>query len=122
MASEQEALRRKNEDLAQAYKDKSRKLLQTQELYDKAKRKAEMGLIQRAASDVVDSNLCNVHPLQHEATSPVDHIERHPGLHMPRTASRIDTTSMKSGVQRTSINPGVDGPRWAGSGLSTRGT
>lgn len=50
-------MRRRNEELAQAYRDKSRKLLQTQELYDKAKRKAEMGHIQRAASDAVDSTL-----------------------------------------------------------------
>lgn len=57
MLSEHDGLRRKNEELAQAYKEKSRKLLQTQELYDKVKRKAEMGQIQRAASDAVDSTL-----------------------------------------------------------------
>ncbi|CAM1511076.1 Fc.00g085890.m01.CDS01 [Cosmosporella sp. VM-42] len=57
LATEQDALRRKNEELNQAYREKTRKLLQTQELYDKVKRKAEMGHIQRAASDAVDSTL-----------------------------------------------------------------
>lgn len=41
----------------QTCKDKSRRLLQTQELYDRVKRKAELGQIQRAASDAVDSSL-----------------------------------------------------------------
>ncbi|KAK7704854.1 hypothetical protein SLS64_008202 [Diaporthe eres] len=47
----------KNEDLTQAYKEKNRKLLQTQELYDKLKRKAMLGHIQDAASDAVDTTL-----------------------------------------------------------------
>ncbi|KAG8167496.1 hypothetical protein KVR01_003185 [Diaporthe batatas] len=50
-------LRRKNEELVQAYKEKNRKLLQTQELYDKLKRKAMLGHIQDAASDAVDTTL-----------------------------------------------------------------
>uniref|UniRef100_A0A0D2Y502 RING-type domain-containing protein n=1 Tax=Fusarium oxysporum (strain Fo5176) TaxID=660025 RepID=A0A0D2Y502_FUSOF len=55
--AEQDALRRKNGEISRAYKDKSRKVLQLQELYDKVKRKAELGQIQRAASDAVDSTL-----------------------------------------------------------------
>lgn len=35
-------MRQRNEDLGRAYKEKSRKLLQTQELYDRAKREAEL--------------------------------------------------------------------------------
>ncbi|ROW09558.1 hypothetical protein VMCG_02306 [Cytospora schulzeri] len=57
MALDQDDLRRKNDELTQAYKDKSRKLLQTQELYDKLKRKAMLGQIQDAASDAVDTTL-----------------------------------------------------------------
>ncbi|KAK6827683.1 hypothetical protein PG987_011024 [Apiospora arundinis] len=53
---EQKALREKNAELAQAYKDKNRKLLQTQELYDKLKRKAMLGQLQDAAEDAIDSN------------------------------------------------------------------
>ncbi|KAK8052169.1 cyclin [Apiospora rasikravindrae] len=52
---EQKALHEKNAELAQAYKDKNRKLLQVQELYDKLKRKAMLGQIQDAAEDAVDS-------------------------------------------------------------------
>lgn len=57
MNLEHDSLRRKNEELAQAYKEKNRKLLQTQELYDKLKRKAMLGHIQDAASDAVDTTL-----------------------------------------------------------------
>ncbi|PHH60821.1 hypothetical protein CDD81_1118 [Ophiocordyceps australis] len=54
-ASELESLRRKNEEFAQAYKEKNNKLLQTQELYDKVKRRAEIGHIQQAVTEAVDS-------------------------------------------------------------------
>ncbi|CAJ2501888.1 Uu.00g047410.m01.CDS01 [Anthostomella pinea] len=57
MKVDHDALRKKNDELAQAFKDKNRKLLQTQELYDKLKRKAMMGQIQDAAEDAVDSSL-----------------------------------------------------------------
>lgn len=57
MALDQETLRRKNEELSIAYKEKNRKLLQIQELYDKLKRKAMLGHIQDAASDAVDTTL-----------------------------------------------------------------
>jgi hypothetical protein len=54
---DQDGLKRKNEELAMAYKEKSRKLLQIQELYDKLKRKAMLGQIQDAAIDAADSAL-----------------------------------------------------------------
>ncbi|ORY59469.1 uncharacterized protein BCR38DRAFT_303365, partial [Pseudomassariella vexata] len=54
---DQENLGRKNDELAQAFKEKNRKLLQTQELYDKLKRKAMMGQMQDAAENAVDSTL-----------------------------------------------------------------
>lgn len=57
MTLDQEALRRKNDELAMAYKEKNRKLLQTQELYDKLKRRAMLGQIQDAALDAVDTTL-----------------------------------------------------------------
>lgn len=57
MNLDHDSLSRKNEELAQAYKEKNRKLLQTQELYDKLKRKAMLGHIQDAASDAVDTTL-----------------------------------------------------------------
>ncbi|OTB14151.1 hypothetical protein K445DRAFT_23932 [Daldinia sp. EC12] len=57
MAMEQDGLRRKNDELAQAYKEKNRKLLQIQELYDKLKQRAMLGQMQDAAEDAVDSAL-----------------------------------------------------------------
>lgn len=57
MAAEQDELRKKNEELSRAYKEKSRKLLSTQELYDKLKRRLLLGHIQDAASEAVDATI-----------------------------------------------------------------
>jgi E3 ubiquitin-protein ligase CCNP1IP1 len=57
MVVDQDSLRRKNEELAQAFREKSRKHLQTQELYDKLKRRAMLGQVQNAASDAVDHTI-----------------------------------------------------------------
>ncbi|KAI2472365.1 hypothetical protein F4781DRAFT_445336 [Annulohypoxylon bovei var. microspora] len=57
MRMDQDGLRRKNDELSQGYKEKNRKLLQIQELYDKLKRKAMLGQIQDAAEDAIDSTL-----------------------------------------------------------------
>ena len=57
LSLDQDTLIRKNEELAQAFKEKSRKLLQTQELYDKLKRKAMLGQMQDAASEAIDSTI-----------------------------------------------------------------
>ena len=57
MQVDQESLRRKNEELIQAFREKSRKQLQTQELYDKLKRRAMLGQVQNAASDAVDHTI-----------------------------------------------------------------
>lgn len=57
MAAEQDELRKKNTELSQAYKEKSRKLLYSQELYDKLKRRLMLGQIQDAASDAVGATL-----------------------------------------------------------------
>jgi E3 ubiquitin-protein ligase CCNP1IP1 len=57
MQVDQDNLRRKNEELSQVLRDKSRKLLQTQELYDKLKRRAMLGQVQDAASEFVDDTI-----------------------------------------------------------------
>jgi E3 ubiquitin-protein ligase CCNP1IP1 len=57
MTLDQESLQRKNDELVLALKEKNKKLLRTQELYDKLKRKAMLGQIQDAASDMVSSNI-----------------------------------------------------------------
>lgn len=63
MQIDQDTLRRKNDELVQAIREKSRKQLQTQELYDKLKRRAMLGQVQNAASDAVD------HTIQASATA-----------------------------------------------------
>ncbi|KAI6084795.1 hypothetical protein F4821DRAFT_261509 [Hypoxylon rubiginosum] len=54
---DQDNLRRKNDELTQAFKEKSRKCMQIQELYDKLKRKAMLGQMQNAAEDAADTTL-----------------------------------------------------------------
>lgn len=49
-------MRRKHDELGYSYQEKCRKLVQVQELYDKTKRKAELGQMEAAASDAIDSN------------------------------------------------------------------
>jgi E3 ubiquitin-protein ligase CCNP1IP1 len=57
MSADQDALRRKNEELGQSLRDKNRKLLQTQELYDKMKRRGMLDQVQNAASNAVDDTI-----------------------------------------------------------------
>ncbi|KAJ3946389.1 uncharacterized protein N0V96_004750 [Colletotrichum fioriniae] len=57
LSDDYDDMRRKHEELGRSYQDKCRKLTQVQELYDKVKRKAELGQMEAAASDAVDSNL-----------------------------------------------------------------
>ncbi|KAI1425373.1 hypothetical protein F5Y12DRAFT_784650 [Xylaria sp. FL1777] len=55
--ADRDELRKKYEELLQTCKEKNRKLLQTQELYDKLKRRAMLGQVQDAAEDAVESSL-----------------------------------------------------------------
>ncbi|KAI3323567.1 hypothetical protein HD806DRAFT_522710 [Xylariaceae sp. AK1471] len=54
---DRDELRKKYDELLQTFKEKNRKLLQTQELYDRLKRKAMLGQVQDAAEDAVESTL-----------------------------------------------------------------
>lgn len=60
MTASQDTLQQKNNELARAYQDKSRKLFQTQELYNKVKKKAELSQIEQAAFDAVDNSTRSV--------------------------------------------------------------
>ncbi|KAI9787420.1 MAG: hypothetical protein M1835_002687 [Candelina submexicana] len=51
---EQTDLQKKNHELVEAFREKSRKHIQTQELYDKLKRRTLLSQVQNAASDTVD--------------------------------------------------------------------
>jgi E3 ubiquitin-protein ligase CCNP1IP1 len=60
VTASRDALQQKNNELAGAYQDKSRKLFQTQELYNKVKKRAELSQIEQAAFDAVDSSTRSV--------------------------------------------------------------
>ncbi|CAD6499063.1 BgTH12-04715 [Blumeria graminis f. sp. triticale] len=57
MQAEQDALRKKNKELIQQLRDKTRKYHQTQELYDKMKRRNLLDHVQDAASDAVEQTI-----------------------------------------------------------------
>ncbi|POS88162.1 hypothetical protein EPUL_000322 [Erysiphe pulchra] len=59
MQSEQESLRQKNRDLAQQLRERTRKHHETQELYDKLKRRTLLGHVQDAASEAVEQTIQN---------------------------------------------------------------
>lgn len=60
MQIDQDRLKNENRDLVAAYREKSRKHQQTQELYDRLKRKEMTAATQSAAFDSVDEVLGNV--------------------------------------------------------------
>ncbi|KAK8127409.1 hypothetical protein PG984_008517 [Apiospora sp. TS-2023a] len=114
---EQKSLREKNTELAQAYKDKNRKLLQVQELYDKLKRKAMLGQMQDAAEDAIESsfrpdvaidggvhaygdNDANVPPFYQDQGVPYGR----PGRQPP------DTTNRMGGIYSSQEGIGSQGP------------
>ncbi|CAZ80628.1 unnamed protein product [Tuber melanosporum] len=53
----EDELRRKNHELLQGWREKARKLAQTQELYDKLKRRTLISQVQQAATDQADQAL-----------------------------------------------------------------
>lgn len=119
MATEREASRRKYDELAQAYREKNRKLLQTQELYDKVKRKVEMGHLQRAASDAVDST---VHNATHQMPQGVDvnlnhdpeYQQQAPSFAQGPRFSYLGTIKTGSPLGNTSLQ--TDETRWVRPG------
>ncbi|KAI1409048.1 hypothetical protein F5Y13DRAFT_203871 [Hypoxylon sp. FL1857] len=121
MKADQDSLRRKNDELAQAYKEKNRKLLQIQELYDKLKRKAMLGQMQNAAEDAIDSTLHGGHSIagtqfEGESQNPLTYQDdgtpygqRRPALHEQQGAP--------AGYQHHSVRQsyGTSWPRTVGA-------
>lgn len=119
MALDQETLRRQNDELTVAYKEKNRKLLQTQELYDKLKRKAMLGHIQDAASDAIDTTLHGDPAL---AVHRIDRVESQGNCNQQfgtpygatRYADRLDQSTAVPGPTRMGP-PGGQNATWARS-------
>ncbi|KAG0639185.1 hypothetical protein HOY80DRAFT_964424 [Tuber brumale] len=57
MRAVEDELRRKNHELMQGWREKAKKLAQTQELYDKLKRRTLISQVQQAATDQADQAL-----------------------------------------------------------------
>ncbi|KAF4496887.1 E3 ubiquitin- ligase CCNB1IP1 [Fusarium agapanthi] len=111
LAADQDALRRKNDEISRAYKDKSRKVMQLQELYEKVKRKAELGQIQRAASDAVDSTLQTTQMNSgYEVNLPTQsHAESIPPPAFSQS-HRIDISGMNTGLSRNYTSDTSEAP------------
>lgn len=122
MALDQENLRRQNDELTVAYKEKNRKLLQAQELYDKLKRKAMLGHIQDAASDAVDTTLHGdptlaVHPLDRVVNQRNHNQQFGTPYGATSYADRLDQSAAAPGQPRMAP-PGVQNVPWARSAPS----
>lgn len=110
-------MRRKLKIVELECNDKNRKLLQTQALYDKVKRKAEMDHIQRAASDAVDSTLHAVPQSQtavreFEGHKPDTEPDPRNTFALFGQTNRFDVAGMNSGIPRSTLHHvGVE-DRW----------
>lgn len=112
MQVDHDTLRRKNEELTQAFREKSRKQLQTQELYDKLKRRAMLGQVQTAASHAVDDTI--------QASTTANRFVDRGGVQTQRPAPPLFTNAQNSGIQcpETVSDGGMDigSPQMNGSG------
>ncbi|KAM0499778.1 hypothetical protein ACHAP8_005386 [Fusarium lateritium] len=120
LAAEQESLRRKHEEISQAYKEKSRKVLQLQELYDKVKRRAELGQIQRAASDAVDHTLqaAQLDPGYSGNMTAQGNIENNRAPVFGQS-HRVNVSGMNNGASRDYHNITTEGNQWSRLGGSS---
>jgi E3 ubiquitin-protein ligase CCNP1IP1 len=101
MTVDQDNLRRKNEELVQAFREKSRKQLQTQELYDKLKRRAMLGQVQNAASDAVD------HTIQASVTAN-RLVARYGNQNQPTSQDAVFPQQRATGAHFPSVVPEVE--------------
>jgi E3 ubiquitin-protein ligase CCNP1IP1 len=115
MQVDADSLRRKNQDLHQNLQEKTRKQMQTQELYDKLKRRTMLGQVQNAASDAVD------HTIQ-ESVNANRFVDRTGDLDQlpppPPLFAEINTAGLLAG--RANMQPQGNGrgneSSWAGLG------
>ncbi|KAL2070371.1 hypothetical protein VTL71DRAFT_13397 [Oculimacula yallundae] len=96
MQVDQEGLLRKNEETANALREKNRKLLQTQELYDKLKRRAMLSNVQDAASDEVDNAI--------QASAMANHFVDKVGNQSMRPPPPLFSGQPNTGFQRMGAN------------------
>jgi E3 ubiquitin-protein ligase CCNP1IP1 len=92
MSIDQQSLCQKNEELFQALRDKTKKCLQTQELYDKLKRRAMMGQVQDAASDAVDYTI--------QASAAINRLVDDSQIHGQHRQQHLPISSVQSGSLR----------------------
>lgn len=117
MTNSRDILQQKNVELAEALRDKNRKLYQTQELYTQVKRKAELGQIERAAYDAVDNSIRlapqpatngqephGFHSSFHDTNEPVYSLSHGP---------RFDTTGFTTGLSGSNLQRNEREDPWA---------
>lgn len=117
MTESRDALQRKNDELAGAYQDKSRKLFQTQELYNKVKKKAELSQIEQAAFDAVDNSTRSVPQLSNSKQA--SNIFRPHSLNgdnernfPPNLRPRFDATDFSTAPPGSNVQQYESDSRW----------
>ena len=119
VAGERDNLRKKNEELSQAFREKNRKYLQSQEQYDKLKRSTMLGQVQNAAFDAVEQAV-QASATVERFTDRLENSRPEPNMYHQQmggiqnsSAARGGTTMGPPPIRRSS------GDHWAG--LSSQG-
>lgn len=117
MTASRDALQQKNSELAGAYQDKSRKLFQTQELYNKVKKRAELSQIEQAAFDAVDNSTRSVP--QPSTSNQAPNVFRSHSLNGDNERNfplnrglRFDTTDFAAVPPGSNVQPFESESRW----------
>ncbi|KAL7933571.1 hypothetical protein V8C35DRAFT_58876 [Trichoderma chlorosporum] len=126
MTKSRDLMLQRNKEFAEALQAKTRTLHQTQELYNRVKRKAEFGQLERAACDAVDSSIrqfpqATINSQEQQAFFP-------PHLNDPRERSyslghglRVDNIGLTTGPSGPSMQQSDHENPWAGNSTLSHG-
>ncbi|KAH6676297.1 cyclin B1 interacting protein-like protein 1 [Halenospora varia] len=115
METEQESLRRKNEEITQALREKSRKQLHAQEMYDRLRRQNNLGQVQNAASEAIGNVIqASVTATRHgNRTESQDHLPPAPPVFSSQRSMQLPNQT----VMQNNMAPPIRSNRedtWAG--------
>ncbi|PUU73384.1 hypothetical protein B9Z19DRAFT_1057872 [Tuber borchii] len=97
-------LKRKNHELMQGWREKARKLAQTQELYDKLKRRTLTSQVQQAAVDQADQALYMTSHLPSDSRHSQDSISKYAGNFPQQIRPSLDPEYILTGAKIGNIH------------------
>jgi E3 ubiquitin-protein ligase CCNP1IP1 len=124
--AENEMYRQKNDELTNAYREKHRRLQQVQQLYDKAKRIAELGQLQQAATDEVNQTVLESGQLASKAFGrsfqgrDLDSFPSIPRFGVAQNG-HAGGSSLNQGAPQSAPAHGGESTRWSKPAVPSRG-